>query len=240
VSASYLWSSLARVDVVSAPPSASLVFYGPSSTRVLGLPLLAPGQEVEVDWGAAVGGYDSDGDEGGDADDSVRIPAARDSEQGRPSEPGGSSGSRFLDGGASVAARGGLVPHSVTIPAPDLPTSSCLADVAVSGLPGWVGLYAPFARQPLQLRVWAPRGVEVFLRPPLPCPPPPKPVSSAAAGADQGGEGGGGAAAARGGEVDALDLADISRALDGSEREWETARCVLLAGGLCALCSCCR
>lgn len=44
-----------------------------------------------------------------------------------------------------------------------------LADVAVSGLPGWVSIWAPFAKRNIRIRVWAPRGVEVFLRPPLPC-----------------------------------------------------------------------
>lgn len=78
----------------------------------------------------------------------------------------------------SVRARGGLVPHRLVVQASPIPTSACLADVAVSGLPGWVGVYAPFTKQNIQLTVWAPRGVEVFLRPPLPCPAPRKPRGS--------------------------------------------------------------
>ena len=45
-----------------------------------------------------------------------------------------------------------------------------VADVCVSGLPGWVAVHVPEARGCVQLRVWAPAGIEVFVRPPLPAP----------------------------------------------------------------------
>lgn len=38
VSASYVWSDLVRIDVVSGPPSTSLVFYGPATMRVTSAP----------------------------------------------------------------------------------------------------------------------------------------------------------------------------------------------------------
>lgn len=118
----------------------------------------------------------------------------------------------------SVAARGGLVPHTLRVPVPQIPSSQCLGDVAVSGLPGWVALYAPFATQPLELRVWVPRGVEVFLRPPVPCPPPPKP----SAGKDEEDEG-----------LEA-DLADIGKALEVSEatQDWQLHRWGWVCGGV--------
>ena len=166
VSATYFWSGLARVDVVRGPPSTALVFYGPSSLRAYGLPLLRGDEQVELSWGD-----DEESDDGSD-DES---PAAA-----GPAGDGGSSGGKggkgrkggasvVLDGSKSVAARGGLIAHELVIKAP-LPTRDCLADVAISGVPGWVSVYAPFAREPVVLRVWAPRGVEVFLRPPLPVP----------------------------------------------------------------------
>lgn len=189
VSASYLWSGLVRVDVLSGPPSTSLVFYGPKTMHVAALPLLAEGQEVELDF-----------EESGDSDDS-------DDEH----TSSGSSSKRILLCKESVAARGGLVPHTLRVPVPQIPSSQCLADVAVSGLPGWVSVYAPFAKQGIDLRVWVPRGVEVFLRPPVPCPPPARPAS------DRDGVEG---------VVREEDLVDIGAALDVSEADvdWELHR----------------
>lgn len=91
---------------------------------------------------------------------------------------------------------------------------------------GWVSLYAPFASQPLELRVWVPRGVEVFLRPPIPCPPPPKPSSARGLGEDEEDEeGADGSSSSRRGVVGADDLADIGSVLDAAEGDWEQHRC---------------
>lgn len=43
-----------------------------------------------------------------------------------------------------------------------------VADICVSGLPGWVAVRVPGGRGRVELRVWAPAGIEVFVRPPLP------------------------------------------------------------------------
>jgi len=47
-----------------------------------------------------------------------------------------------------------------------------MVDVAISGLGGWFSVYtkADHRGQYVKLRVWTPKGVEVFLRPPLPLP----------------------------------------------------------------------
>ena len=45
-----------------------------------------------------------------------------------------------------------------------------MADVCVSGLPGWVAVHVPEAIGLVQLRIWAPAGIEVFVRPQLPAP----------------------------------------------------------------------
>lgn len=57
---SYLWGGLARIDVLDAPLSASLAFYGPHALRVQAVPLLpgahggAPAQSgSSADDGAA-------------------------------------------------------------------------------------------------------------------------------------------------------------------------------------------
>jgi nitric-oxide synthase len=175
VTASYIWSGLVRVDVLSGPPSCSLAFYGPRSMRVYALPLLAAGQEVD---------FKDDCEDEEEEYDEFLQELLEEQQQGEdPSSSSSSStqkaskGSSVLFCKESVEARGGLVPHSFVVKSP-IPTAACLADVAVSGLPGWIGVYAPFSKQDIVLRVWVPRGVEVFLRPPLPCPPPPKPQGS--------------------------------------------------------------
>lgn len=43
-----------------------------------------------------------------------------------------------------------------------------VADISISGLPGWVTVEVPSGRGEVQLTVWAPAGVEVFVRPPIP------------------------------------------------------------------------
>lgn len=48
-----------------------------------------------------------------------------------------------------------------------------VADVAISGLPGWVSFRTEQSGGRLALRVWAPVGIEAYVRPPLPVPPPP-------------------------------------------------------------------
>ncbi len=48
--------------------------------------------------------------------------------------------------------------------------SGSLADIAISGLPGWISVLSPGVRGEIQLRIWAPVGVEVFVRPPMPVP----------------------------------------------------------------------
>lgn len=71
-------------------------------------------------------------------------------------------------GRASVATRGGLRPARQVV------LRGRAVDVAVSGLPGWVsvrppaGDTGPDSLGGIALRVWAPVGVEVFLRDPLP------------------------------------------------------------------------
>lgn len=133
VSATYAWGGLVRVDVVSAPPETSVVFYGPSSLMVYDQSLAGEHEALQLE---------------------------SDSKQ------------QGLLGVQSVEARGGLIMHELAVPTGQGLTSSCVADLAISGLPGWVAIHAPVNDQRILLRVWAPKGVEVFLRPPLPCPAP--------------------------------------------------------------------
>jgi len=73
-------------------------------------------------------------------------------------------------GHSTVRRLGGLVmTREVTVTAGEH-MDDALVDLAVSGLGGWLAVFAadddPEAK--VRLRVWAPPGVEVFLRPPLP------------------------------------------------------------------------
>jgi hypothetical protein len=71
----------------------------------------------------------------------------------------------------SVARRGGLrLAHEVELESTDFVTT--IADICVAGLPGWVAVVTAAGREPLRMRLWAPRGVEVHVRPPIPCPTP--------------------------------------------------------------------
>ena len=45
-----------------------------------------------------------------------------------------------------------------------------VADIAISGLPGWITILSPGIEGLISLQVWAPIGVEVFVRPPMPVP----------------------------------------------------------------------
>ncbi|PNH09434.1 putative nitric oxide synthase, partial [Tetrabaena socialis] len=143
VRATYMWSDLVRVDVLAGPPSTALVFYGPASMRVVGLPYIPAEQKLLVD-------YQGDEEGGG----------------------GGGGRSRVLVCTESVALRGGLQAHELVVRSSGAGGGCAVADIAVSGLSGWVAVWAPGAKQDVRLRVWAPRGVEVMLRSPLPCPPP--------------------------------------------------------------------
>lgn len=43
-----------------------------------------------------------------------------------------------------------------------------VADVAVSGLPGWLSVQTEQSQGRLVLRIWAPHGIGAYVRPPLP------------------------------------------------------------------------
>ncbi|GIL77961.1 hypothetical protein Vretimale_6458 [Volvox reticuliferus] len=147
VRATYMWSDLVRIDVLSGPPSTALVFYGPSTMRAVGLPYIPSDRKLQVD-------YIGDSNSGS-------------------SNSSSSSSNNVLVCTDSVAMRGGLQPKEMLVRANGAAGSTApLSDVAVSGLPGWVSVWAPRAKQDVRLRVWAPRGVEVMLRPALPCPMP--------------------------------------------------------------------
>ncbi|MEW5318490.1 MAG: hypothetical protein WDW38_009708 [Sanguina aurantia] len=175
VSASYVWSDLVRIDVVSGPPSTSLVFYGPATMRVTTAPFGQPASSSSRPSSSAP---------------AVAPPATS------------SAPVRLLSCAVSVAARGGLQPHEVRVKVDG--GRGALGDVAVSGLPGWVSLSAPAAKRDILLRVWVPRGVEVFLRPSLPCAAPQRTRGAGGAGGE-GGEGGSQLdALAQGGNLDPL------------------------------------
>jgi nitric-oxide synthase len=75
--------------------------------------------------------------------------------------PSPSSSSAPPFGAASVAARGGLRP------ARTLELRGGPVDVSISGLPGWIELRGGGLAGG-SVTVWAPKGVEVFARPPVP------------------------------------------------------------------------
>lgn len=150
--ASYTWGGIGRIDVLSCPPETQLVFYGPAALKVhtLSTSSLQSSEEGKETLGAVESG-------------------------------GGGLGFSF--GAESVASRGGLRMTREVEMAVDGDYFESIGDVALSGVPGWVSVLAgPGRRNPgrqqgggvgigvgtVHLQVWAPVGVEVFVRPPLP------------------------------------------------------------------------
>jgi len=153
--ASYMWGGIGRIDVLSCPPETQLVFYGPAALKVRTLstsPLSSSEEKTEI----------TKLENGG----------------------GGSGGDGFSFGAESVASRGGLRMTREVEMVVDGDYFESIGDVALSGVPGWVSVLAGPGRSSrgrrqqrggasasagtVHLQVWAPVGVEVFVRPPLP------------------------------------------------------------------------
>jgi nitric-oxide synthase len=181
----FFWEGLVRVDVLEAPPGARLLFWGPEAMRVAAL-RLADADAGATPWDrlpGAEGGEEEE--EGGDAaaaeaDADAEAEARGAAEQGGPAAPpqrrrGARNGPAL--GAAAVAARGGLrMVRELELTAGT--RMAPLADIAISGLGGWVTLVAGAggrggvgAAARCTLRVWVPRGAEVFVRPPMPVQP---------------------------------------------------------------------
>jgi nitric-oxide synthase, plant len=154
-SCTYIWGALLRIDVLEAPVDTRFVFFGTGQMQVYACRLIREDEilEFEEHEEDTAEGHVARGDSGGKivpgwdyADDAATF------------------------GAASVAARGGLRVARVA----EIPTPECMmtvADVTMSGMPGWVSIVSG-SQGCVRLRVWAPRGVEVHLRPPIPCPTP--------------------------------------------------------------------
>ena len=150
VSASYFWGNIVRIDILKGPANTLLAFYGPPCLRVASLPLVGDDDGTEV--------RPSDDTREGTKAGNLRPTAL---------ETAGCASSLCVE---TVATRGGLVPHLFKMKGSG--GKECVGDLAVSGLPGWVSIWAPHSHQDITVRVWTPRGVEAFLRPPIPCPSP--------------------------------------------------------------------
>lgn len=139
-----------HIDVLSGPPGTQLTFFGPPPLRVA-VDRLDVG-EGEVEWSSG-------------AADSVQA----------------------LLGANAVAQRGGLwLARELSLPMTATGSDKTVADIAISGLQGWVAVsISPFAdgqrrqysskeeyrqmhMQDIRMRLWAPKGIEVYVRPPIP------------------------------------------------------------------------
>lgn len=154
-SCTYIWGALLRIDVLEAPADTRFVFFGTGQMQVYACRLCREDELLEF-------GEVEEGD----------------AEEGLVKGAGGATGVPGWDlseddstfAAASVAARGGLrVARVAEIPTQDFMMT--VADVTMSGMPGWVSVVSG-SQGHVRLRLWAPRGVEVHLRPPIPCPTP--------------------------------------------------------------------
>ena len=76
-------------------------------------------------------------------------------------------------GKESVKLRGGVVPAKmIDIRIPKGQRQAAVVDITLSGLPGWMTIYASsiHSGDRITVTVWAPIGIEVFQRPPIPVP----------------------------------------------------------------------
>ncbi|EFN51397.1 hypothetical protein CHLNCDRAFT_141029 [Chlorella variabilis] len=180
--ATYWWGGLAKLQLLSCPPDTELVFYGPQALLV----------EASVEAADPAG--DAAAASEGDASASEGEGPGGDVGAGRRRGGGAASGGSGMGGGwpglggeevaeephgfgaGSVMRRGGLRPCKtlhIKCGAGGSGARQAVADIAVSGVPGWVAVHASAGRgHTVQVRVWTPPGVEVFSRPPLPVPSP--------------------------------------------------------------------
>ena len=135
----YTWGGLVRIHVIDAPPGTSLTFFGPEALELSAKP--SSSDELK---GMLQGDVPLKQPEDGFGADSV---ATR-------------GGMRIAKKAAiNVGKKGGT-----------------LADVAVSGIPGWVqvrcdepsGASGAMRTRSVRIVVEAPKGIEVFVRPPMP------------------------------------------------------------------------
>jgi nitric-oxide synthase, plant len=155
-SCTYLWGALMRIDVLEAPADTRFVFFGTGEMQVYACRLFRSDERLAFE------------DLKGGARE-ARVRAAAAAAAAAAAHPGSVTLEPFA--AASVAARGGLcIAREATLPSAGFTTT--LADLQMSGMPGWASVVSGGMPGTVRLRVWAPKGVEVQLRPPLPCPTP--------------------------------------------------------------------
>lgn len=153
-SCTYIWGALLRIDVLEAPVDTRFVFFGTGQLQVYACRLIREDELLEFEETGQFGAEEK---------------AARGNSAGA-GVPGWHLNDESTFAAASVAARGGLrVARMAEIPTQDYMMT--VADVTISGMPGWVSVVSG-SQGRVRLRVWAPKGVEVHLRPPIPCPTP--------------------------------------------------------------------
>eukprot|EP01023_Acetabularia_acetabulum_P011386 TRINITY_DN15231_c0_g1_i2.p3 TRINITY_DN15231_c0_g1~~TRINITY_DN15231_c0_g1_i2.p3 ORF type:complete len:226 (-),score=34.84 TRINITY_DN15231_c0_g1_i2:395-1072(-) len=140
----YLWGALVRLDVTQFTPDVKFVFHGPQILRVYSIPLMDSDQQIDLQ------------EEEQQQDDSD------DDEQ---------SQINLFHGIKTVKSQGGLkIGSNINTECDGKPVA--LQDIAISGLPGWVTVWGGKQKGKISLRVWTPKGVQVFTRPPVPVPMP--------------------------------------------------------------------
>ncbi|QDZ22803.1 nitric-oxide synthase [Chloropicon primus] len=82
-----------------------------------------------------------------------------------------SDGESSEHGLVSVRARGGLtMTKELVIQTPGYSGNAIqpIVDICISGVPGWITVYAKSSDEPIRCRVYTPRGIQTFLREPFP------------------------------------------------------------------------
>jgi hypothetical protein len=153
-SATYFWGDVARLDLLHCPMSTHVVFFGSNNgntLRVRSSPLLS---DVNDDHQPREKVVESQSEE-------------KDSNSNDPSSSSSSSSSSSL---VSIKVRGGLEQVKKLVIQSPMHGAGLqpIVDLCVSGVPGWITIYAKAGSEPMEAEVHTPKGVQIFLREPFP------------------------------------------------------------------------
>eukprot|EP00210_Caulerpa_lentillifera_P004189 g3995.t1 len=173
-SATYFWGGLARIDILQAPPSLALVFVGTKALKAHAFSLLTGPDLVESDGNKV---YDQVTH--GKMNDELVTTRFLDLEammEGREDVKKPMELSSAFFGRESVTTRGGLsISREFEFQCNEF--DEVVVDITISGLPGWITAVLQKGNRKRNIgvfkgRIWTPKGIEVFLRPPIPMPNP--------------------------------------------------------------------
>lgn len=143
----YCWGGVVRVHLLDCPEHTSLTFFGPSDVLRVSILSFSTGTLKSMIRNS---------NEGVEKTDDFAI------------EKGFGAASVLSRGGLRIAKKASIKTNT---PKNRLGSTDAVADIAISGIPGWIQISCPNSDQTnpqINLVIEAPVGIEVFVRPPIP------------------------------------------------------------------------